>query len=394
MRPDVHPIENSCVLLSEHALGRLVEFTRMLRTNGFQVGIGEAADAAKVAELCSLTDGRRLRWGLRSLVCNRLTDWQRFDELFDAYWYRTGLKSAVELAGQGGKENQGLLQHSGAARGTAIESADAAAVPDEAQRDGRHGRASPRESLARRDFRQFTDAQQMQALQALVERLAKRMGRRLAARRRDRSEGRLISYRRTVRNSLRYGGMPFELAYRKRVPRSPRLVLMLDVSGSMNLYSLLFLRFARGLVEVFSKARAFVFHTRLIHVTEMLRDSDLHRAAERLELVSTGWSGGTRIGDALEALRHHHSGRVLASRPILIIVSDGLDTGAPEKLGSALSWLKRRVRRVVWLNPLLGRDGYQPSARGMNAALPYLDVFAPAHNLASLLALEHVLARL
>jgi len=164
------------------------------------------------------------------------------------------------------------------------------------------------------------------------------------------------------------------------------------VSRSMSLYSFLFLRFARGLLGAFRDAEAFVFHTRLTRVSDALRERDLFRAREKLALVSLGWSGGTRIGESLARFNADHAGRMLGSRAIVVIVSDGLDTGPPELLGEALSVIRRRARRLVWLNPLLGRPGYQPLAAGMQAALPHLDAFAPAHNLASLAALESALA--
>lgn len=381
-------------MADEPLLARLVEFIRFLRRNGFRAEIGKAVDAAKVTELCGVTSERLLRQGLRCLLCARATDWKRFDELFDAYWHGACAKTTILLAGHSARSKPGLWRHSGAIPGTAqeaAETAETAVTSDEPQSSNSPDRASPWESLASRDFRHLQDPEQARALHTLAERLAKRLGRRLR-RRWNCSKGRLISFRHTLRNSLRYGGIPFELAYRRHAPRPPRLVLLLDVSGSMNLYSLLFLRFARGLVEVLGKTRAFVFHTRLVPVTEALKESDPKRAEERLELLSAGWSGGTRIGEALDDFLRNHGVQALACRPVFIILSDGLDTGAPERLGDVLAQLKRRVRRLVWLNPLLGRPGYQPCAGGMKAALPYVDVFAPAHNLASLLALEQLFA--
>jgi uncharacterized protein len=147
------------------------------------------------------------------------------------------------------------------------------------------------------------------------------------------------------------------------------------------------------MLEAFRDAEAFVFHTRLVHVTDALRQRDLLRVREKLTLVSLGWSGGTRIGESLERFNADHAGRLLSrSRSIVVIVSDGLDTGPPEDLGAALAGIKRRTRRLVWLNPLLGRPGYEPLAGGMQAALPHVDLFAPAHNLDSLMALESALA--
>ncbi|MGA7800484.1 MAG: VWA domain-containing protein, partial [Gammaproteobacteria bacterium] len=200
--------------------------------------------------------------------------------------------------------------------------------------------------------------------------------------------GRRVHLGRTVRNSLRYGGLPLELAFRKRRRELPRLVLLLDVSRSMSLYSYLFLRFARGIVSVFRDADAFVYHTRLVRVTEALREPDIERVKEKLAVLSLGWSGGTRIGACLERFNRDYGRRVLNRRTIVVIVSDGLDTGPPALLAEHLQRIRRRVRRVIWLNPLLGRAGYEPLAGGMQAALGAVDVFASAHSLDSMRALE------
>ena len=194
--------------------------------------------------------------------------------------------------------------------------------------------------------------------------------------------------RRTIRNSLRYGGTPLELIFKERRRQLPRLVLLLDVSRSMSLYSYLFLRFARGVLGAFRDSHAFVYHTRLVPVSEVLRERDIDKVKEKLAIISLGWSGGTRIGECVEHFNLEHARKILGSRSIVVMVSDGYDTGPPELLAEQLGRIQRCARKVVWLNPLLGRDDYQPLARGMQAALPYIDVFAPAHSLKSLAALE------
>jgi uncharacterized protein with von Willebrand factor type A (vWA) domain len=187
--------------------------------------------------------------------------------------------------------------------------------------------------------------------------------------------------------------MPLQLAYRRRCRRQPRLILIVDVSRSMSLYSTVFLRFARGIVNAFRDAAAFAYHTRLVPITDALRQSDQARMRESLTLISQGWSGGTRIGECLGSFNDQYA-RLLNSRSLVVIVSDGLDTGEPERLVEELVRIKARCRKLIWLNPLLGRSGYEPRTRGMQAALPQLDLFAPAHNLQSLQALEPVLTGL
>ena len=173
-----------------------------------------------------------------------------------------------------------------------------------------------------------------------------------------------------------------------------RLVVLLDASGSMNLYTAFFVRFLHGVIDSFRQAEAFVFHTRLAHVSPTLRDRDVARAIDRLGLMAQGIGGGTRIGESLATFNRWHARRVINSRTAIMIVSDGYDTGEPERLVVEMRRLRRRCRRIIWLNPLIGWKGFRPELRGMQAALPHVDLFAPAHNLESLAALEPYLARI
>jgi uncharacterized protein with von Willebrand factor type A (vWA) domain len=170
--------------------------------------------------------------------------------------------------------------------------------------------------------------------------------------------------------------------------------MLLDASGSMSLYTAFFVRFLHGVVGAFREAEAFVFHTRLAHVSPSLRDRDVTRAVEKMSLMAQGMGGGTRIGESLATFNRWHARRVIHSRTALVIVSDGYDTGAPERLAEEMRRLRRRCRRIIWLNPLIGWRDYSPASRGMQAALPYIDLFAPAHNLESLAAIERHLVRM
>jgi uncharacterized protein len=217
---------------------------------------------------------------------------------------------------------------------------------------------------------------------------------RLVRRRQPRRRGRNLDLRRTIHRSVFRGGVPIDLIWRRRKIRPLRLVILLDASGSMSLYTAFFVRFLHGVVDAFREAEAFIFHTRLAHVSHSLRDRDVRRAVDRLALLAEGIGGGTRIGESLATFNRWHAARVINSRTALMIVSDGYDTGAPERLASEMRRLARRCRRIIWLNPLIGWKDYAPEARGMQAALPYIDLFAPAHNLESLAALEPYLARI
>jgi uncharacterized protein with von Willebrand factor type A (vWA) domain len=385
--------------LADFLQTRLVEFVRLARSNNFRVGVAEELDAQNVALKCGLGNSTRLRWGLRALLCSDQDDWQRFDELYDAFWLPANVKSRYSSSTGGLAKKQAdtgspaepseqeTVRRGGADSQSADEESDA--VDGSGTREG----ASFAASLAKTDFQALTDPDEMRAVEALVDRLARQMRKRAIRRQRVSKTGKTIHLRKTLRGSLRFGGTPLVLSYKERIKRQPRLVLIVDVSRSMSMYSFFFLRFARALVSVFRDVSVFAYHTQLLPITEALRQTDLIRVRNSLAMLSQGWSGGTRIGESLATFNDKY-GQILNSRSIAVIVSDGLDTGDPDYLATQLARIKPRCRKLVWLNPLLGRNGYEPVSQGMQAALPYLDLFAPAHNLNSLQALEPALTKL
>ncbi len=164
--------------------------------------------------------------------------------------------------------------------------------------------------------------------------------------------------------------------------------MFLDISGSMNFYSLFLLSFAYALQTHFQRVDTFLFSTNVVEISDLLRTRHLPEALQETLAAGTGWSGGTKIGDSLRQFNQHHGRKLLSRDTVFMILSDGWDTGEPEILAAQLRAARRRVQKILWLNPLLGLKDYQPITRGMAAALPHVDVFAPAHNLESLLALE------
>jgi uncharacterized protein with von Willebrand factor type A (vWA) domain len=271
---------------------------------------------------------------------------------------------------------------------------DAAASGGSSPGEGRIGGASAVENLSKADFGQVTEPDELERLHALSERLAERIRYRLSRRRRAARKGEKLLLRRTFQKSVSSGGMPLTLYRIRRKPKPVRIVIFVDVSGSMDLYSLFFTRFVYALSLNLAKTEAFIFHTRLTHITGTLMTANPMKMMEKMALISQGWSGGTRIGEALAEFNSRYAGAIAGSNTIAVIISDGFDTGPAERLAAELARLKRRVKRLVWLNPLLGRQSYEPRAAGMAAALPHIDLFAPAHNLESLAHLEDELARL
>lgn len=379
---------------------RLAGFAHTLRDNGFKIGLAETADALALLASPMARRPSSLKPAFRALFCATHSDWEKFDAIFDAYWRDRGMRSVRIVSGAAGPAPVSRLG------GRPADQAGASGQPDHVQRrDGQDGAvaasgnakregASRIDNLAAADLRHISDPEDMTQAYALAERLARAMRARLLRRDENRRRGRRLDLRRTIHRSVGYGGTPIELVWRRRKTKPLRLVVLLDASGSMSLYTAFFVRFLHGVVGAFREAEAFVFHTRLAHVSASLRDRDVGRAVDRLSLMAQGIGGGTKIGESIATFNRWHARRVINSRTAVMIVSDGYDTGDPALLAEAMRRLRRFCRRIIWLNPLIGWQDYSPQARGMQAALPYVDLFAPAHNIESLAALEPYLARI
>jgi len=376
---------------------RLAGFVRTLRDNGFAVGLAETRDALAVLASPAVSQSTLLQPALRSLFCATRSDWERFDEIFSAYWLGRGRRRVQHGTSASSQAHPSMQRPATwAAQGSPdhVEAGDGRGGDRVGEQDEHATAASAAERLTVADMRHIVDPEEIAQTHALAERLAHRMRARLVRRERARRRGRRLDLRRTIHRNISHGGTPIDLVWRRRKVKPLRLVVLLDGSGSMELYTAFFVRFLHGVVDAFRESEAFVFHTRLAHVSASLRDRDVARAVDRLSLMAQGIGGGTRIGECLATFNRWHAKRVINARTAVMIVSDGYDTGEPERLAAEMARLRRRCRRVIWLNPLIGWRDYAPEARGMQAALPYIDLFAPAHNLESLAALEPYLARI
>ena len=285
-----------------------------------------------------------------------------------------GLTAAARNVADGDRGGAADEAGEGAGHGVA-DDADSAA--------SRHG-ASREELLATTDFRDLNKAEDARDIEALMRRFARRLRHLQLRREAAAPEGRRIDLQSTIRASVASGGTPLRLAWKRRRRVRPRLVLLLDVSRSMSLYSFFYLRLARALCAELADVHCFIFHTRITGVAEALRDPDPWRSQERMHLLAAGWGGGTRIGQCLQDFNRDQGARLVHSRTGVIIVSDGYDTGEPQLLAHSLATMQQRARRIVWLNPLLNQPGFTPTAQGMQAALPYLDLLAPGADLTDL----------
>ncbi|WP_233870256.1 vWA domain-containing protein [Paraburkholderia adhaesiva] len=372
--------------LADTLLARYAGFAHWLRANAFSVTNADIAASMDVAQRMGQTDSDLLRWSLRTLLCSRAEEWRRFDELFDAYFLAPNRRKLVETraggAGPLARDDAGSMPPD-ASEGTPVSiagSGDGAPGEGAVANEG----ATRAESREHADFRHLNDRTEIFAIDAAIRRFAQRL-RGIETRREQRaSHGRTIDLRWTLRRSVSRGGLPVELGWRRKRRQRPRIVLMLDVSRSMSLYSFFFLRLARVLGSRLRDVHSFVFHTRLVCVDEALRDPDPWCAQERLHLISEGWAGGTRIGESLADFNQHYAPRLLHARTTVVIVSDGYDAGDVSQLGESLAAMRRRCHSIVWLNPLADRPGFEPVSAGMQAALPHLDLFAGARDLAGL----------
>lgn len=360
-------------------------FCRALREAGLHVTTAEAIEAARVLELVDLGDRDELRNALRSVLTSRPEDFTLFDELFEHFWSwepdRLG-RPARRSAPTRGDGPRPITRPNAAPSVTRWAPADADKL-DEAPLTV--ARESDVERLHTKDFATFAP-DELDEIRRVAARLARQLAARPSRRWRPAMRGQRLNLRQLMRQSLKTGGDVVELTFRERRLRKTKLVLLCDVSGSMDLYSRFLLQFLYALQNCFARVETFVFSTRLSRVTEQLRRRPYGVALRRLSAGVDDWSGGTRIGGSLAAFAASWR-RLIDRRTVVVVVSDGWDAGDPALVASALASIRERAGRVVWLNPLLGSPAYRPETRGMAAALPHLDVFAPVHNLDSLRAL-------
>lgn len=370
---------------SEDTVAAIVEFCRFLRKQGIACGSGQALVALQAARTEITCEINTFCDGLRAVLCAGKEEWDRFPELFEAFWGELQQRPRSAAGERRQRSNEGDIEQKNNSV-TFLE--QLGSVSTDAQGEGKavFG-ASAQERLKKMDFSSVR-ADDLAALEELASRLLRRASQRLSRRLSRSNIAGPLDIRRTVRSSIARGGEPFALHYRQRKPRKTRLVLLLDISGSMNFYSSFFVRFAYALQARIRMVHTFLFSTNLVEISDLLRTHDLNDALSRLAQHAAGWAGGTRIGESLRQFGDAHGRKLLTRDTVFMILSDGWDTGEPQVLAAQMRMIRSRTERVLWLNPLLGMKDYEPVTRCMAAALPHVDIFAPAHNLESLLALE------
>ncbi|MBX6342034.1 MAG: VWA domain-containing protein [Thermomicrobiaceae bacterium] len=362
-------------------------------------------DFVRAVEHVDISQRSEFREAGRACLTTRHEDHPVYDQVFEWFWRAKpeyadqlfdgatpqppppGMESTEEDGSEGDEE--GLdREGAGQRRLEYLESVEESEGADE----GEEGESddvlsySAAETLREKDFAELTE-EEMAQIRHFMEELQWRIGRRRSRRKVASPKGRFIDPRRTMRKSLQTGGIPLQIARRKTKTKPRQLVVICDVSGSMDRYSRILLQFVYAIENGMARVEAFVFGTRLTRVTRLLRRRSIDEAMERVSREVQDWSGGTRIGESLATFNTDWARRVLRNGAVVLIISDGWDRGDPDVLRREMARLQRSSYRLIWLNPLLGSPRYEPLTRGMQAALPYVDDFMPVHNLASLEAL-------
>jgi uncharacterized protein len=352
----------------------MLHFCERLRRRGMMVGVSDAAEALGILPKVDLEDWCEFYLVLRSLFVSRWEDLPVFDAQFHSFW--TGWGGLDQNANQLFETPPERTCATRAAQQGQERAAGATSANEDAgDRDKTSlGLYSAEESLARRLFHRI-ERDEMREMERTVRRLGKELASRPGRRTACARKGHSIDLRRSIRRSLGHGGEVLTLVRKVRKLRRIRLVLLLDVSRSMDIYSQFLLKLIYSLHSLRGTTESFVFGTGLQRVTACFRATDVNSALARLSDQVPFWSGGTRIGQSFRLFNMRYANRVLDNGTILMVLSDGLDTEHAELVAEELAIMKQRVRKLIWLNPLADTQGYEPLAGSMAAALPYINEF-------------------
>ncbi len=365
---------------SGQLLRNTVLFGRLLRALGMEVTPIQMVDL--VESLHHVDIGRRsdFKHSALAVLVNRREQIALFDEAFDLFWQARNEGELLELD-LGSLLKQQQQQEVEVYRRNPAEGETAA--DDEEPEEEQVLTYSDREQLRQKDFARLDD-RELAAVQRLMAKIHWQLEPRRTRRTVRDAKGRTIDLRRTMRQTLRYGGEVMQFTYKERKEKRRPVVLICDISGSMERYSRVLLQFVYIVTSHLDRVESFVFSTRLTRITRQLQRRNIDDALREASAVVHDWAGGTRIGEAIRTFNYDWARRVLNQGAVVLIISDGWDRGDVALLGREMDRLHRSCHRLIWLNPLLGAEDYQPLVRGIQAALPHIDDFLPVHNLASL----------
>ena len=365
---------------------RLIDFTMYCRERQFVLGPQETSDAFEVAKRGWVLDRKLFQYSLKAIYCKRKEHFDRFDEMFDRFWSRYYEEKLEQ------RKKQVKLLKKEKETATVIFLGTEFKVPKkEVKEQEAKETVGANESirLRRTDFSKV-NVNDKEKLEELAEELFHQMSMRFKRRLENANKG-SIDIRNTIRHGVSKGGLMLDLSYKRKRKEKRKVVFILDVSGSMDTYSYYLLRYVMVLKKYFKSLEFFTFSTTLTHVTPMLRQNNEQEVLKQIGKNVHSWSSGTKIGESLTEFLSEYGSKFLSQKHIVVILSDGLETGSVTVLREAVRTIRRKCKTLVWLNPLKGMDGYQPIQKGMVNVMPHLDSFESAHNLDSLLKLEKLL---
>lgn len=385
---------------SGQLLNNLLLFGRILHDLGLNVNPGNMIDAMRALEVVEIGRKPDFYYTLRSILVQKKDHLPLFDQAFDYFWRDPSKNDEIAMLLSELFTDASQPKPTPVSAPPAFDDEEEPLDSDEIEEDDDVQTVveitqtfSEREMLRQKDFEAMS-ADEVQQVKRLMAQLVWQLGQR-KTRRQQIGKGKQINFRRSLRQNMRYGGEMLAWVRQTEKIKPRPLVIIADISGSMERYARLLIHFLYSLAAGLNqRVELFVFSTRLTRITRQLRNKDVDRAISDAATVIPDWGGGTRIGEALRTFNLQWGRRVQRGGAVTLVISDGWDRGDPELLGKEMERLNKMSHRVIWLNPLLGMDSYEPLTRGIVAALPYIDDFLPVHNLDSLAALAQHLTLL
>jgi uncharacterized protein len=357
--------------------GNIVQFCRFLRLKGFIAGADEEAAALNALRYIDYSNSITFRLALKTVLCKNKKQIDEFDGLFITYWKELGDAMDAKIKSENRKEKVPLQKEN------SFKSLKTWLHGNHNNETEETATYSIQESLLKKNFSAVPEnevEEMMQTIKALSKRLASKINRRYE----HSHHIDLPDLRQTLRKNLRRGGELMDIIHRKPKRNRVKLVLLCDVSKSMELYTAFLIQFMYAFQQVYSRMETFVFSTSLQRITSLLKQKNYQDSLQLLGTENQGWSGGTRIGESLNSFVNDYSKQLLDPKTIVIILSDGWDTGNTAMLERSMELIHAKSKKIIWLNPLAGYTAYRPDTAAMKTALPYVDVFAAVHNAESL----------
>ena len=361
-----------------------IGFVQEARNRGFQSGIQCTKDTFESALFGLWPDKALFEYALTSLFCQEEEERVAFKKIYARFWKQKG----TVIRDQRTNKNKNNIVTNQSSTAVMLGTGKSGNTEEGEEAKTTTG-ANTKETLKRTDFAHLTK-HQSGLLDELSEKLVKEMSQRLKRRKKKANKGQ-IDIANSIRNNIQNGGNILKLTKKNKKQDKYRLLILLDVSGSMDKYSFYLLKFLWALRSNFKQIEVFTFSTQLMRITDYISDKNMAMALAMVSQHAKHWSSGTKIGGCLKDFNDQYAKRYLNGKTMTIVLSDGLDTGEPEVLDTAMQQIKMRSKKLIWLNPLKGMRGYEPIQMGMKAALPSLNHFGSAHNFESLLTLEKLL---